>query len=476
MTPRAASTKGPMRTSHPSRSVLAAAAVVTIGALVALVIVELLVTARIQKLRARSAEQTDPARKHLNDINYGLSRQITALSRWQVTRDRDHLSAYRRAVAEQPRAMNALASLTASLGGPCATAFAELQTATGEWHRMVERAVSAPGRAGAVPPRADAYDSGYASVIAAVHRLDEAIAARQTADRRRAEQLTRIANWIGAALILAASLAIGTVLIMAARLRAIASDLQHESDERLAILDRERAAHRTTASLVRSRDEILGIVSHDLRSPLTTIALSAQLLEASPPEEQAEHVSTIRNAAKRMERLIQDLLDATKIENASLSMRREIVDPRDVAQEIIASHAPIAAEKKIHFEPSVEAALPAICGDRERLVQALANLIGNALKFTPSEGTVRFAAEARDGGVRFTVTDTGPGIAPADLPHLFEPFWQAKKTAHLGSGLGLKITRGIVEAHGGTIRVSNLPRGGASFTFDVPAAQGTETR
>jgi signal transduction histidine kinase len=89
---------------------------------------------------------------------------------------------------------------------------------------------------------------------------------------------------------------------------------------------------------------------------------------------------------------------------------------------------------------------------------------------------VRFVGQARDGAVRFTVSDSGPGIAAADLPHLFEPFWQAKKTAHLGAGLGLKITRAIVEAHGGTIRVSNVPPGGACFTFDVPAAQGNESR
>ena len=466
----------PTRKPHPSRSALAIAAVVVIGALAALLVVELTVTARIQRLRAESVRKTDPARSHLNEVNYALSRQITSLIRWELTGDDHHLLFYRTAVVEQLRAMNAMATLTRALDGPCTAAFAELETAARGWHDAVERTVNAPDRSR--PFRADGgrYDAGYDSVIAAVYRLDEALAERQASNRIRAEELTRIANWTGAALILAALLAIVTVLIMAARLTGIATDLERESDERMAILDREREAHRITESLVRSRDEILGIVSHDLRSPLTTIALSAQMIEASPAEERAEHVSTIRTAAKRMQRLIQDLLDATKAENASLSIRREIVDPRDIAEEVVASHTPIAAEKNIHLEPSVATSLPAVSGDRDRLVQALSNLVGNALKFTPPDGMVRFVAEPGDGGVRFTVYDTGPGIAPADLPHLFEPFWQAKKTAHLGSGLGLKIARAIVEAHGGTIRVSNVSGGGACFTFDVPAAQGIESR
>jgi signal transduction histidine kinase len=451
-----------MRKPHPSRSALAIAAVVVIGALVALVIVELIVTARIQGLRNEAVQLTDPARKHLNEVNYVLSRQITSLSRWELTGDDRYLSAYRTAVSDQQRAMNALSAPMQALRGPCAAAFAGLQTAVRDWHAYVERTVRAPDRARTVPAAGEGgYDSGYASVIAAVYRLDEAIATRQAAQRVRAEKLTSIANWTGAALILLALVAMVTVFIMTSRLRSG--------------LEREREAREMTESLVRSRDEILGIVSHDLRSPLTTIALSAQMIEVSPSEEQGEHLGTIQSAAKRMQRLIQDLLDATKLENSALSIRREIVDPQKIAQDVVASHAPIAAEKKIQLETSVDTPLPRISGDHDRLVQALSNLIGNALKFTPPEGTVRFVAQARDGAVRFTVSDSGPGIAAADLPHLFEPFWQAKKTAHLGAGLGLKITRAIVEAHGGTIRVSNVPPGGACFTFDIPA-QGNESQ
>ena len=136
---------------------------------------------------------------------------------------------------------------------------------------------------------------------------------------------------------------------------------------------------------------------------------------------------------------------------------------------MIASHGPIADAAGIALQASIDEPLPAIDGDADRLAQALGNLIGNALKFTPEGGTVTVAVRRAEDRVVFDVSDTGPGVAESDLPHLFDPFWQAKKTAHLGAGLGLKITRAIVEAHGGTIEVRNASAGGAWFSFAIPA-------
>jgi signal transduction histidine kinase len=169
-----------------------------------------------------------------------------------------------------------------------------------------------------------------------------------------------------------------------------------------------------------------------------------------------------------MERLIHDLLDVTKAEQGKLSIRRDVVDPTAIARDVVASHQPIAASKQIDFKTSVAEDLPQLCGDGDRLAQALTNLIGNAFKFTPARGVVQLSVAQRDGKVCFEVSDSGPGIAPNDLPHLFEPFWQAKKTAHLGAGLGLKITRAIVEAHDGSIEVTNLAGGGARFRIELP--------
>jgi signal transduction histidine kinase len=270
--------------------------------------------------------------------------------------------------------------------------------------------------------------------------------------------------WLTSGLVLIAAVAAALVLWIVRRLRVLASMFADESAARQQALEQQQ-------ELVRIRDEILGVVAHDLRSPLTTITLSTQLIPGSAPPEQAEHIETILATTRRMQRLIQDLLDVTKLENTRLSIRRNLIDPGAIAREVATSQGPIAASKEIVLEAWVDDGLPKISGDGDRLAQALTNLIGNSLKFTPAGGTVRLSVASRDDRVRFEITDTGPGIAPSDLPHLFEPFWQAKKTAHLGAGLGLKITRAIVEAHDGALEVRNLDAGGACFTFELPATQ-----
>lgn len=428
---------------------LVATAAVILGALAALVTLPLVVTTRIEKLGREIEERAQPARTHLNQVNYQLARQIASLSRETATGDEDHLADYRAAVAAQRVPMAPLAAETRALGPDFAQRFAELEVQSRRWHLAVERYLETRRGNPSLAGRRIAYEADYPAVIDAVHRLDEAISAFESGRRREIRRVTRLHVRLSAILVVLAVIAALVVLWMIARFRRLASELE---------------------SLVRSRDEILGVVSHDLRSPLTTIALSTQLMQGSSAEEQAEHVETILATTRRMERLIQDLLDVTKIESSALSIRREPIDPAAIANEAIAGHRPIAAEKNIELKSSIETPLPEVRGDRDRLLQALSNLLGNAFKFTPAGGVVRLTAQPHEGKVRFIVSDTGPGIAPSDLPHLFEPFWQARKTAHLGAGLGLKITRAIVEAHGGSIEVTNASTGGACFTFDLPAA------
>ena len=351
--------------------------------------------------------------------------------------------------------MKSLGAHTGALGPQFGAAFRELQQRLATWHGAVERRTDLQR----LP-----FDANYPAVIEAVHRLDEAITAYQGTRRERVRALARMQVWVTFGLVLLASVAALLFLWMVRRLRTFAGMLAEESGARQAALERQQ-------ELVRIRDEILGVVSHDLRSPLTTIALSAQLIPGGSSDEQTEHVQTIVAATRRMDRLIHDLLDFTKAEQGKLSIRRDAIDPAAVARDVVASHEPIAASKQIDFETSVADGLPQVCGDGDRLAQALTNLIGNAFKFTPAGGVVRLSVAQQDGKVRFEVSDTGPGIAPSDLPHLFEPFWQAKKTAHLGAGLGLKITRAIVEAHDGSIEVTNLAGGGACFRFELPAME-----
>ena len=133
-------------------------------------------------------------------------------------------------------------------------------------------------------------------------------------------------------------------------------------------------------------------------------------------------------------------------------------------------HRPIASQRGQSIVCEVPAGLPPICGDHDRILQLFGNLLGNAVKFTPDGGRILVTAR-RDGSViEYSVKDNGPGIPERDLPHVFERYWQAKKTAHLGAGLGLAIARGIAESHGGSVSVANSADGGAVFSFTIPIA------
>lgn len=249
-------------------------------------------------------------------------------------------------------------------------------------------------------------------------------------------------------------------------------DLASLALRRVRLMEEEREAKEKAEAAVRVRDETLGIVSHDLRNPLTTIALSADLLRDAPADEQREHIDTIRTAAKSMQRLIQDLLDVARVESGRLSVQKIPIDPAEVARRACDSHQPIAESRKIRIDCDIENLSP-VSADRDRLMQVFGNLIGNALKFTPPGGCIIVRGTQDAAFVIFQVQDTGPGIPDSDLKKVFKPYWQAKKTAHMGAGLGLAIVRGIVDAHGGTVSATNAFGGGALFTFTIPKAQAS---
>jgi signal transduction histidine kinase len=438
---------------QPSTAVLLAATIAVVASLIALVLLPLLVQRQTERYRLENERHADPARAALNEINYRLSLQMAALARAAATHDERHIARYRRQVPPQDAAVRSLGVHVGEIGPQFDAAYLELEQRLATWHASVQRSLDLQRLV---------IDANYTAVIETIHRLDEAITAYQGTRRDRVRRLARIQVWVTFGLVLLASVAASIFLWMVHRLRTFAGMLAEESSARQKAFERQQ-------ELVRIRDEILGVVSHDLRSPLTTIGLSAQLIPGSPPGEMNEHVQTIVAATRRMERLIHDLLDVTRAEQGKLSIRHDTIDPTEVARDVVASHGPIAASKQIAFEASLAGDLPPVRGDGDRLAQALTNLIGNAFKFTPAGGVVRLSVAQRDGKVCFDVTDSGPGIAPGDVPRLFEPFWQAKKTAHLGAGLGLKITHAIVEAHDGAIHVENLAGGGACFRIELPA-------
>lgn len=222
---------------------------------------------------------------------------------------------------------------------------------------------------------------------------------------------------------------------------------------------------------VRARDEVLGLVAHDLRNPLNTIELHAHLLRGMPGEgkraPQAIGESILKNT-NRANRLIQDLLDVRRMEGGQLTMARAPCEPDAILVEANEMMRPAAEDASIELTWTSEPDLPQIEADRYRILQVFSNLIGNAFKFTPRGGRVRLAAERREGGVCFSVADTGPGIGAEQLPHIFDRFWQGRPTDRRGAGLGLAIAKGIVEAHGGRIWAESALGRGSTFFFTLP--------
>ncbi len=229
-----------------------------------------------------------------------------------------------------------------------------------------------------------------------------------------------------------------------------------------------RDAKRATSA----RDEVLGVVSHDLRNPLSTIAMCSRVLTDTPPTDPAarhELAKTIYDSTTWMSRMIQDLLDVSAIEAGVLSLMCATEQLEPIVRRATELFARAAVDRGVDIAVNVAGFIPAVHVDAERLMQAVTNLIGNAVKFTSRGGTVTVSACGHDNYVEVEVEDTGHGIAAADLPHVFDRYWHSRGSA-AGTGLGLAITKGIVEAHGGRIEVSSTAGLGSRFSIQLPCA------
>ena len=221
--------------------------------------------------------------------------------------------------------------------------------------------------------------------------------------------------------------------------------------------------------IIDAREEILRIVAHDLRNPLNTISMAADLLLEDTKQEatKASQLRIVKRSGERMNRLIQDLLSVTTIEAGRLSIAPKKISINDLLHEACELLEPLAREKSITLTVNAAADLPPVRADSARVLQVFSNLVGNAVKFTPTGGAITMSAVREDGKIMCSVADNGPGIPAAQIPRLFGKFWQAKRGDGRGVGLGLAIARGIVEAHGGTITVNSEEGKGSVFTFPL---------
>ena len=242
-------------------------------------------------------------------------------------------------------------------------------------------------------------------------------------------------------------------------------------------LDAERRARAQAEAAVRQHDEVLAIVAHDLRNPLSRIALSASFLrESMGAQADPRPWELMLRGIRDMDRLIQDLLDVSRMEAGSLQLDRSQLKLAPLLGELQEQFRDLARSKGVALLARPDPGVLDVLADRRRLVQALSNLIDNALRLTPPGGTVTVEARPAPGYVEFAVRDTGPGIPADQLPHLFDRFWQGARARRGGAGLGLAIVKGIVESHGGRVFAESTPGGGATFRFWIPAPAAAEGR
>jgi signal transduction histidine kinase len=240
-------------------------------------------------------------------------------------------------------------------------------------------------------------------------------------------------------------------------------------------VDLERQVVREQRA-VRARDDLVAVVSHDLRNPLNVIQMQAAILHRALDggnEEFSRRIQTsadhIQRAVGRMNTLLLDLLDLAKLEAGRFILQCGRHEMSELVEESLLILRPLAESKRITLTSDLRGG--EVNADRDRLFQVLSNLIGNAIKFTPEQGGIFVRCANAQAEVQVSVSDTGPGIPPEQVANLFDRYWQARRSDREGSGLGLFIAKGIVEAHGGRIWTESNAGAGAKFVFTLPSVR-----
>jgi signal transduction histidine kinase/DNA-binding NarL/FixJ family response regulator len=252
-----------------------------------------------------------------------------------------------------------------------------------------------------------------------------------------------------------------------------------ELQERLEALERERTARAEAEEASRSKDAFLATLSHELRTPMTAVLGWASMVNSGDLDEETRQLGleAIERSARAQARLIDDLLDVSRIVTGKMSLDTQVIDVNEVIRSAVQTVQPIAEAGGVLLQASFGTVRRPLIADPARLQQVFVNLLANAIKFTPEEGHVTIASRADGDEVIVTVTDTGAGISSSFLPRIFDRFSQADESstrAHGGLGLGLAIARSIVELHGGTVGAASQGEHlGATFTVRLPLASGS---
>jgi signal transduction histidine kinase len=267
------------------------------------------------------------------------------------------------------------------------------------------------------------------------------------------------------------------ILDEASQLRSYSRELERKSRELTTATRDLKAANERLQELDRVKDDIMSSVTHELRTPLTSIRAFAELLRDDPKmhlADRARFLSIIVSETERLARLINQTLDLAKIESGNADWRGSELDLKEVVEQSVLATSQLFSEKNARVELDLPDNLPLILADRDRLIQVMLNLLSNAVKFLESDtGWVRVSLHVRSNELEVSVTDNGPGIRPEDQQIIFEKFRQVGDTMTdkpAGTGLGLPISRRIVEHFGGKLWVESVPGEGATFRFSLPLA------
>jgi PAS domain S-box-containing protein len=265
-------------------------------------------------------------------------------------------------------------------------------------------------------------------------------------------------------------------LVAGRRLRKFSpADLTTAEDlaERIAVrLDNARL-YRQARDAIAAREEILALVAHDLRNPLSAIRLSTMSLGAGPPpvverRKGWPRIERVRRIADHMSRMLEDLAEFSGLDGRPFALDMAAREVPQLLNEVVETLVPIASDKGINLQLGAAPADGQIVCDPDRVLQVFSNVVGNAVKFSQRGGTIEIQSSAKDGAVQFTVRDDGPGMARDDLEHIFDKYWQAERRTGRGRGLGLYIAKRLVEAQGGAIWCESEPAKGTCVSFTLP--------
>jgi signal transduction histidine kinase len=238
-----------------------------------------------------------------------------------------------------------------------------------------------------------------------------------------------------------------------------------------------QAADQKQRELEELRRNLIAWAGHDLRTPLASIQAIVEALAdgvVEEPDTVNRYLLTAQREIRSLSHLIDDLFELAQLEAGGLRLERGENSLSDLISDTIESFSELASRQEVTLEGRADPAVDPVVMDAQQIGRVLSNLVGNALRHTPSGGAVRVQALAQLGGARVEIQDTGEGIPGKDLPHVFDRFYRGEKSrsrATGGAGLGLAIAKGIVEAHGGTIGVESRPGQGTHFTFTLPESK-----